>query len=371
MSAASPTTHTPSPDEVRWFARRVADQMSGAVTAAMIHLGDRLGLYAALHEIGEPCTAAALAARCGLVERWVREWAANQAAAGLLVLEAGPGDEPGDERFALAPAAVPVLVDRDDESHLAGLFHQLPQTMARLVDLPKSFRTGLGRDYDDLGPEAAEGIERNFEPWMRRHLVDDVLPLVDGVTERLAAGAAAADVGCGTGGAVLCLARAFPAARVTGYDISRHALDRARRRLADSGLTNATFHDPRTRPLPEDGSLALVTTIGCLHDMTDPASVVRSIRRALADDGAWLIVDIKAHETLAANIERNPMAAMMYGTSVLTCLPSGLSEPGGAGLGTLGLTPRRAEEMARAAGFTRFRRLDVDHPVDAFYEVRP
>src|SRR5690606_32944504 len=117
-----------------------------------------------------------------------------------------------------------------------------------------------------------------------------VLPLLDGVADRLAAGGAAADVGCGTGGAVLCLARAFPAARVTGYDISRHALDRARRRLAASGLGNADVRDPRTHPLPEDGSLALVTTIGCLHDMTDPASVVRSIRQALADDGAWLLV---------------------------------------------------------------------------------
>ncbi len=215
------------------------------------------------------------------------------------------------------------------------------------------------------------GIERAFEPWMRAHLVPDVLPALDGVVDRLAAGAAAADVGCGAGGLLLRLAEAFPASRFAGYDTSRHALDRARARLAASGLSNVSFHDPRDQPLPADGSLALVTTVDCLHDMTDPAAAVRAVRAALAAHGTWLIADIKARESFAENVERNPMAAMMYGTSVLTCMSSALSEPGGAGLGTLGLPPSRAEAMARRAGFTRFRRLDVDHPVNAFYEIRP
>lgn len=105
--------------------------------------------------------------------------------------------------------------------------------------------------------------------------------------------------------------------------------------------------------------------------MTDPASVIAALRRAVADDGTWLLVDIKAHPTYAENAARNPMASLMYGISVLTCLSSSLSEPGGAGLGTLGLPPQRAEALATDAGFTRFRRLDVDHPVNAFYEIRP
>src|SRR3546814_12382593 len=95
-----------------------------------------------------------------------------------------------------------------------------------------------------------------------------------------------------------------------------------------------------------------------------------AIRGALSDDGAWLLVDIKAHESFAENAEKNPMASMMYGISVLSCLSSALSEPGGAGLGTLGMTPATAESLAREAGFTRFRRLDIDHPGNAFYEIR-
>jgi SAM-dependent methyltransferase len=361
----------PSDEQIGLFAFQVASQMSGAVTAAMIHLGDRLGLYRALHAAGRPLTAGELAAATGLVERWVREWAYNQAAAGLLVADTAGAGEGAGERFSLAPGAVPVLVDEGHDMFLAGMFHQFPQTMARLDGLPDSFRTGIGHDYDAQGPEAAVGIERGFGPWIGAHLVADVLPLLDGVVDRLTAGTAVADVGCGSGGALLEMAKAFPASRFAGYDISQHALARAGERLAGSGLGNVAFHDPRREPLPGDGSLGLVTTFDCLHDMTDPASVAASIRRALADDGTWLVADIKAYDTFAENVERNPMAAMMYGTSVLTCMASALSEPGGAGLGTLGLSAARAESMARGAGFTRFRRLDVDHPVNAFYEIRP
>jgi SAM-dependent methyltransferase len=194
---------------------------------------------------------------------------------------------------------------------------------------------------------------------------------MDGVVERLQAGAAVADVGCGAGGAVLLMAEAFPASTFVGYDISRHALDRADAKLAESGLSNARFVDPRDEPLPDDGSVDLVTTFDCIHDMAHPTPVVGAIRAALGDDGHWLLVDIRAGETLAENIEANPMASLLYGVSVLACMSSALSEPGGEGLGTLGLPASKAEEMATAAGFGRFRTLDVQHPMNAFYVVRP
>ena len=123
--------------------------------------------------------------------------------------------------------------------------------------------------------------------------------------------------------------------------------------------------------MPTDGSADLVVTFDCLHDMTDPAGMVKAIRAALAEDGTWLLVDIKARETFAENVERNPMASLMYGISVLSCMSSALSEPGGAGLGTLGLSAAKAEQLARDAGFTRFRQLDIDHPINALYEIRP
>ncbi len=352
------------PTAVGLFAYQVFSNMQGAVTSGMVHLGDKLGLYRALADSPAPQSTTELAEATGLDERWVREWAYNQGAAGLVKV-----DE--DERLSLSPEAVAVLADPDHESFGAGPFHHLPQTMAALERLPGSFRSGIGLDYDAHGRECAEGVARGFEPWMRNHLVPTVLPKLDGVVEAAREpGAQVADVGCGAGGAVFMLAAAYPASRIRGYDISQEALDLARTRQAEAGIDNAEFLDPRSSPLPDDGSVDFVTTFDCLHDMTDPAGVVRAIRAALADDGTWLLVDIKAHDRYAENAE-HPLAAMMYGISVLSCMSSGLSEPGGAGLGTLGLTASRAEAMARDAGFTRFRVLDIDHPINAFYEIRP
>jgi len=352
------------PERVGLFSFLLFSKLEGAVTAAMVHLGDRLGLFRALADAEGPQTTADLAVTLGLDERWVREWAYNQGAAKLIRV-----DE--DERLSLTPEAVAVLASPDHPSFAMGPFHHLPQTIATIEQLPDAFRSGLGLAYDEHGPECAEGIARGFEPWMRAHLVSEVLPALDGVVDRLESGAHVVDVGCGAGGVALLLAGTFPAVDVWGYDISQHALALARRRQTERGVTNVAFLDPRESPLPSDGSVDLVTTFDCIHDMTDPAGVMRSIRAALADDGTWLLVDIKAHDTFAENALRNPMASLMYGISVLSCMSSGLSEPGGAGLGTLGLSASRAEAMARAAGFTRFRQVAIEHPINAFYEVRP
>ncbi|MEI7546840.1 MAG: class I SAM-dependent methyltransferase, partial [Actinomycetota bacterium] len=185
------------------------------------------------------------------------------------------------------------------------------------------------------------------------------------------AGAAVADIGCGAGSAVLLMAAAFPHSRFKGYDISQYALARAAMKLEESGLHNADFHDPRETPLPDDQSLDFISTFDCIHDMTRPTEMMKAIRRAIKPDGVWLLVDIKALDTFEENARKNPMAALMYGISVLSCMSSALSEEGGEGLGTLGLSESKARAMALHAGFTRFEKLKVDHSVNAFYEIRP
>jgi SAM-dependent methyltransferase len=354
-------------ERLRRYSYQVYSKLEGAFTAGMIHLGDRLGLYRALADADDPLTSAELADRTGLQERWVREWLHNQAAAQLLELTG----RDGTDRFGMSGEARAVLASPNHPAFGMGMFHRLPQTMQALEAMPASFRTGLGHDYDSHGPEGAVGIERSFEPWNRHNLLRKVLPAMDGVVERLQSGARVADVGCGAGGAVLLMAEAFPHSTFVGYDISRYALDRAESKLVESGLSNARFVDPRDEPLPDDATLDLVTTFDCIHDMAHPTPVIAAIRRALCDDGSWLLVDLRAADTLAENIELNPMAPLLYGVSVLACMSSALSEPGGEGLGTLGLPASKAEQMARAAGFTRFSTLDVAHPMNAFYEIRP
>ena len=206
---------------------------------------------------------------------------------------------------------------------------------------------------------------------MRHHLLDTVLPALDGVVDRLDRGAHVIDIGCGAGGAVLMMAR-----RVPELDRSSATTSRSARSSGppsgwrSRGSTNARFVDPRDEPMPTDGSCDVVTTFDCIHDMTHPQEMMHSIREAIADDGTWLLVDIKGRDTFAENVEKNPMAPLMYGISVLSCMSSALSEPGGAGLGTLGLPASKAQEMARTAGFSQFRKMDVDHSVNAFYEIR-
>jgi SAM-dependent methyltransferase len=351
------------PDRLRDFSRRLFGHLNGAVTSALVYLGDELGLYRALAQ-GGAASSAELAERSGLDERWVREWLYNQAAAGLIEVEPG-------ERFALSPEGRAVLAEEAHPAFGAGMFSQLPKTLGTVERLRESFRTGIGLPYDAFGPEGARGIERGFAPWLRSFLVPAVIGRVPGLRERLAQGARVADIGCGAGAALLLLAKAFPAAELHGYELSRFALARAEENRSRAGLSNVRFHAVPEDALPEDARFDLVLSFDCLHDMTRPERVAGSIRRALRDDGVWLIADIKAHASFAENVAQNPMASLMYGFSVLTCMSSALSEPGGAGLGTLGLPEARARELARAAGFGRFERLDVEHPVNAFYAARP
>ena len=350
-------------EKIKAFVERVFGFLSGATVSGMIYLGDRLGLYRALQGAGA-LTSDELARKTGLSERWVREWLRAQAGAKLL-------DYKSDGRFELSLEGTFVLAEENSPAFAAGGFHSLPQQFAVLEQLPQAFKTGVGLPYDAFGAEGAVGVERFLAPWFRAFLVPVALPRLDGVVSKLERGATAADVGCGAGVALIEMAKAYPKTNFHGYDISQHALSRARENQRNAGVQNVTFHDAQTDALPGDGRFDFITTFDCLHDMAHPDVVIRAIRRAIKPDGTWLIADINGKPTFEENLERNPMVAMMYSISVMSCMSSALSEPGGAGLGTLGFTEPVAREMTTAAGFTRFTRHDFENPVNAYYEVRP
>ena len=339
----------------------IAGMMTGAHVATLIILGIRLGLYHALAGAG-PVTSDELAQRTGLHERWLREWLQGQVAGGVL-------DYQGEGRYELSPETAILLADEDGMAYLGHNFDALPHLMALIDPLQDSFRTGIGLSWSDRDAETVVSTERVFRNWYQQALVPVALPAIDGVTAMLDAGGKAADVGCGTGIALIEMAKAYPASSFHGYDISQNALDRAEQNKSEAGVENLTFHNIDGDPMPGDGSFDFITTFDCLHDMTRPAEAVAAIRAAIKPDGVWLIADINSAPTFEENLP-NPLAPMFYALSVLSCMSSGLSEPGGAGLGTVGLPEPKMRELVQGAGFTQFRRLEIPHLVNAFYEAR-
>ena len=192
---------------------------------------------------------------------------------------------------------------------------------------------------------------------------------MDAVVAWREAGERVADGGGGAGLALIEMAKAIPQAEFHGYEVSEQALGRAARHREEAGTANVSFHNVAVEPMPADESFDLICTLDCLHDMTRPDEAAAAIRRAIKPDGIWFIADVNGAETFEENL-KNPMAPMFYAASVFSCLSSGLSEPGGAGLGTLGLPEPRMKELVERAGFTRFRRLDIPSPINAYYEAR-
>ena len=344
------------------FFFRVANQVSAGFNCSLSALGDRLGLYKALADVG-PVNSDELAEHTGLHERWLREWLRHQACVGQL--------EYADGRFGLSPEAKIVLAEEDHAFFFASGFSAVTATYPAVPRLPDAFRTGLGLTYDDHGAACACNLERMSGHLQRTELVPKLLPEVDGIVGKLEAGAAVADVGCGSGTALLAMAEAFPASTFTGYDTSNHALENARRNLAASGAENARVVNPTAEPMPDAPTFDLVTTFDVVHDTTHPAELIRAIRNALNDDGVWICADIRSFPTFEQNLAEHPMAALLYGFSVTVCMSASMSTPDGAGLGTLGFNEEVARGMTGDAGFSRFEVLEYGNAMNAFYDIRP
>lgn len=343
-------------DEAREFALEVWRYKQGEMVAAMVYLGDRLGLYRAIYTQG-PATSEQLAAATGYHERWLREWLQGQAAAGLIRRDDGGVYSMSDEQAA-------VLVDEDSllfatASFGGGFGSDDFDRMAR------SMETGIGFTYGEVGVDAARQIDRSNAPWLRSFLPAVVMPMLPEVEERLGEGGRVLEIGCGGGVAIEGLAARYPNSTFVGVDSSGPAIEIARERFSDAA--NVEFRLVGGESLSGD-EFDFALTLDCLHDMARPDLAAASIHRVLADEGAWLIKEIKCGPTYESNL-RNPLLALMYGYSVSSCLPSGMVTADGLGLGTLGLDPATLETMVREAGFTHFEKLETPDPVHFYYRV--
>ncbi|MBH81441.1 MAG: hypothetical protein CMQ49_13125 [Gammaproteobacteria bacterium] len=346
-------------DRMQEYAQRLMGYKTGEMVSLMVHIGDELGLYQAIAG-QDSVDAAGLAASTGLHERWLSEWLRGQGAAGII-------EHLGDEQFRLSDVAAEALLDTESPAYLQGYFFKPPshEIVERTID---AFRTGVGVSWGDHGDSASHFLCRTNRPF-HLQLARKIIPLLDGVADRLSEGGAVLDVGCGSGTALTELAKAFPASQFVGLDPAENMIREAKERYKH--LPNVRFEVGYGESLDQPNTYDLVTTFDCMHDMTDPVGTMNAVHRALKPAGSWLIKDIRANDTYQENLEI-PVASMMYGFSVLFCMSSALSQPGGAGLGTLGFPPNVCERLGYDAGFKQVRLLDFDgDPFNNYFELKP
>jgi SAM-dependent methyltransferase len=351
-----------SPDRAKLdeFMGKLFQDMGAAATAALVLIGDRLGLYKALAE-GGPVAPAGLAERTGTAERYVREWLAAQAAAGYVEYHPETG------LYGMTAEQATVLADDTSPAFMAGGFDVLS---AMFTDEPKitgAFRTGAGVGWHEHSPCLFRGTERFFRAGYAAHLVDEWLPALAGVTEKLKRGARVADVGCGHGASTILMARAFPASTFVGFDYHGPSVERARAAAREAGVGDrCRFEVAAAKSYPGTG-YDLVAFFDCLHDMGDPAGAARHVRQSLDPDGTWLVVEPFACDTLEGNL--NPVGRLYYAASTMICVPASLSQEVGAALGAQA-GEARLRQVVMAGGFTRFRRATAT-PFNLVLEARP
>lgn len=344
------------------FTGQVAGQITGAVTTAMIVIGDGLGLYQRMAS-GEPFTPAGLAAATGTHERFVREWLAQQAAAGLVTYDASAGT------FTLPAEGAAVLAGDDSPVALAAAA-LMPAGVFRGIDkLMHAFRTGTGVAWGDQDELIFVGAERFFGVAYRNYLTTEWIPALDGVEQKLAGGARVADVGTGHGTPLLLLAEAYPASRFVGYDAHPRSVEVATRRAGEAGVADRVRFEVSDAVRYADSGYDLICFFDALHDLGDPVAAAAHARHALAPGGTLLVVEPRAAGDLATNIAENPVAAMQYGASTALCVAHSLSEPVGLSLGAQA-GEARLRGVLTEAGFGDIRRA-AETPFNIVLEARP
>ncbi|HEY8676157.1 MAG TPA: methyltransferase domain-containing protein [Candidatus Dormibacteraeota bacterium] len=347
-------------DKLNAFMGQVVGELGATVNAGLIVVGDRLGLYRAMAGAG-PISAAELAERTGTTERYVREWLNAQAAGGFVEYE------PESGRYILPAEQALALADEDSPAFVGGAFQLALATLRSAERIESAFTSGAGVGWHEHDAGVAIGCERFFRPGYNANLLSTWLPALDGVEEKLRAGASVADVGCGLGASTRLMATAYPNSTFSGFDYHTESIELARRKAAAAGLGGRTrFEVAPAAAFPGTG-YDLIAMFDCLHDMGDPVGAARHVRKALAPAGTWMVVEPLAGDSVEENL--NPVSRAYYSFSTFLCTPSSLSQEVGLALGAQA-GEARIRDVALTAGFTRFSRV-AETPFNAIYEVRP
>jgi len=347
-------------DRLHEFLGKAITDFGATFHAALVGVGDKLGLYKGLAS-GGPQTPAELAKRTNTAERYVREWLCSQAAGGYVTYDAASG------KFSLSEEQAFALANEDSPAFLPGAF-QLALAAAKSEEqIAERFRTGQGMGWHEHHPNLFTGTERFFRPGYAANLVSSWIPSLEGVEKKLQAGARVADVGCGLGASTVVMAKSYPKSEFVGFDYHDKSIELARQRAKEAGVSDRIrFEIAKAKDYPGK-DYDFVTFFDCLHDMGDPAGASAHVCSTLKKDGTWMIVEPIAGDKLEENL--HPIGRAFYAASTLLCTPASLSQEVGLALGAQA-GEKRLRDVVTKGGFTHFRRA-TQTPFNMIFEARP
>jgi len=341
------------------FVMRAVGEMGAAMNAALIVIGDKLGLYKAMSGAG-PMTSAELAKKSGTAERYVREWLAAQAAGGFVTYDAVSG------KYTLPPEQALALADETSPVFLPGFFEVVAACVKDEPKITEAFRSGKGVGWHEHDHGLFAGTERFFRPNYRAHLISEWIPALGDTEAKLKSGAKVADVGCGLGTSTILMAQAYPKSSFVGFDYHDGSIKMAREAANKAGVGDRVkFEVAKAKDYPGKG-FELVAFFDCLHDMGDPEGAAKHVKESMTPDGAWMIVEPFAHDKLEDNL--NPIGRVYYAASTMLCTPASLSQEVGLALGAQA-GEGRLSKILKAAGFSRVRRA-AETPFNIVLEAR-
>ena len=342
------------------FMGQALTDMGAIISAPLIQIGEKLGLYKAMAHAG-PLTSQEVAERSGAAERYVREWLRNQAAGGYITYD------PDSDRYTLPDEHALALADEDSPFYILGVYDSIASLYADEDQILEAFRSGRGMGWHEHDHRLFRGTERFFRPGYRGNLVSEWIPALDGVEAKLERGAKVADVGCGHGASTVIMAEAFPNSQFVGFDYHEASIERAAEAAQDAGVGDRiSFEVAAAKDYPGSG-YDLVCVFDCLHDMGDPVGAAAHVRQTLDGDGTWMIVEPFANDRVEENL--NPVGRIFYGASTVICTPASLAQEVGLALGAQAGQARLTEVLSEG-GFTRVRRA-TETPFNLILEARP
>ena len=351
------------------FIERLVESLRGTFDIFSAYIGVKLGLYESLAEAG-PSTSVELASRTSTHERYIREWLEQQAVTGILDVD----DEKAAataRRFSLPEAHAEVLVDRESLNYLAPLPQLLVGAVSPLRRLLEAYRKGGGVPYADYGDDMVKGQEGINRTMFLQELGKVWLPAITDLHQRLESDppGRVADVGCGTGWSAIGIAQSYPKVRVDGFDLDEASVEIARANRREAGLSDRVEFHVRDAADPKlAGRYDLVTAFECIHDMSRPVEGLKAMRSLAGDDGTVLVVDERVGEEFST--KENGIDWMMYGWSILHCLPVGKVDEPSAETGTV-MRPPVFRRYAEEAGFKSVEILPIESLFFRFYRLIP